>query len=138
MGDGVISRTFYTPALRGLWRKAARKLTGDKHGVEWPNTYPAGLTDFTAHLQMLDIELRGRLDGAITSKMVDRIKEHSARIPSSVFYAVMSDRYAGTDRATALCLDDDNVVGDYVRCDGEACELAERIFACNLLLDVVE
>jgi len=138
MGEGAINRTYYTPALIGLWYKAARVLGHDYGYTEVSNVYPSGLTDYQAHLQMLFIHLTGTLEnGQISDSMRNRIHEHSDRIPTSGFYAALSARYGGpVDSAINLCLDDDNQVGDYVRCDDENCELAERIFTCKLLLGV--
>jgi len=136
MGEGPLSRTAYSPSLIGLWHKAARNLGHDYNVVEVGNLYPSGLIDYQAHLQVMDIYLRHKLVGFITQPMINRLNEHGERKPNSVFYKTMQKLYLGElSEPINLCLDDHNIVGEYVRCDGEACELVERIFACNLILE---
>lgn len=139
MGEGAPNRTYYTPALIGLWYKAARVLGHDYGYFETPNVYAKGLTDYQAHLQTIFIHIAGKLDGHISNRMRNRLKEHSSRIDNSPSYAAVFAKYGGSiDRALDLCLSDNNVVNDYVRCGGEACELAEQIFACKILLETLE
>lgn len=135
MGEGDKTRLYYSPALVGLLYKTVRILGNDHKEFEVPNTYKSGLDDYEAHLQMLDIWHRGRLDGKINELMLKRIKEHSNREPKNTFYQILRAKYDTGDYAKAieLCLDDSNVVGSYVRCDGEQCELAERLFSCSMI-----
>ena len=136
MGDGLKSRTAYSPALIGLWYKAARKLGHNYRYAEISNVYPKGLVDYQAHLQMLDIYLRGKLNGKISNIMLRRIIEHANRLPDSIFYHLLRLKYDSShDFDLSVCLDDNHSVRDYVRCDGEHCELAERIFSCKMALE---
>jgi len=138
MGEGAPQRIYYSPALIGLWYKAARILGHDYGYTEVPNVYAKGLTDYQAHLQMLDIYLRGKLDGKISSRMRDRLREHHSRLPRSHFYAAINAKYSGTNNDILdTCLGYDEPIGDYVRCDNEACELAEKIFTCKMVLETL-
>jgi len=134
MGEGVKSRTYYTPALISLWYKVAKTLGHDYRKFIIPNVYTKGLIDYQAHLQMLDIYLNGELDGAISDGMLSRVREHSSRLPSSNFYDAIRSKYLGDfSRVIGRCISDEHLVGDYVRCDNEPCELAEQIFACGII-----
>lgn len=135
MGDGLKSRTAYSPALIGLWYKAARKLGHNYHYLEVPNLYPAGLKDYQANLQMFFIYLTGKLDGEISSRMLRRIIEHSNRVPSSPFYSALKLKYNGIFDGNICSHDSINNNVDYLRCDGEPCELAEAIFACRVHIE---
>jgi hypothetical protein len=122
MGDGLITRTPYSPALIGLWYKAAKALGHDYGVVIIPNRYDPGKIDYSAHLEILDVYLNGELDNGITYPMLARVSEHSNRVPDSVFYEVIRAKYKGnTVRATDMCLSDDVRDIDYLRCDGEPC-----------------
>lgn len=139
MGKGLISRTYYTSALQSLWYKAAKKLGHNYGMVIVQNVYWKNLVDFEARLQAFDIFLNGEIDGAISETMFARVAEHSKRIPASGFYAFVKGKYSGgISRSVDICLDDSNIVNDYVRCDGEPCELAERIFTCQLVYNFLK
>lgn len=139
MGEGAPSRTVYSPALISLWYKAARLLGRDYGYVEVGNAYPPGLDDFEAHLQMMNVYLNGEMDGAITGTMLARISEHSERLPSIRFYRSLKEKWDETFSASIdLCLDDNHIDGDYVRCSEQDCELVERLFVCNYILSSLE
>lgn len=134
MGEGAKSRTVYSPALISLWYKAAKTFGHNYGKIEVENVYTKGLTDYQAHLQMMDIYINGRLDGRISEVMLARIIEHSDRDTNSSFFRVLRSIYQGPiEPAVSICLDDDAPIGSHVRCDGEPCELAEEIFSCGIL-----
>lgn len=134
MGNGELSRTVYSPALISLWYETAKKLGHDYGKVKISNIYTKGLDDYQAHLQMLFIYHSGELNGEISNVMLDRIREHSSRLPGLPFYEFLRAKYLGNiSVSVSMCLDDDLVVGDYVRCHDKPCELAERIFVCGLV-----
>lgn len=55
-------RAIYTPAMLGLVYQGIFALGGVENGDRaWPNIYTKGLTDYQAHLQMLDIWYRGEV-----------------------------------------------------------------------------
>lgn len=134
MGEGARTRTIYSPALIGLWYKAAKSLGHDYGVIIVQNEYSAGKVDYQANLQMLDIYLNGIIDGAITETMLARVLEHSDRDSDSRFFHILRGIYQGPiEPAIDICLDDDERIGSHVRCDGEQCELADRVFACGIL-----
>ena len=134
MGDGYITRTAYSPALISLWYQTAKALGHNYGYLPVDNLYKSGLIDYEAHLQMLFIFHSGELNGGISNAMADRILEHSGRLPNLPFYEFLRAKYfGGIDDSASLCLRDDSVVGDYVRCHDKPCELAEEIFVCGLV-----
>lgn len=136
MGEPIDDgRTLYTPPLIGLLYQAIYKLGGEDNAArKIPNVYISGLDDFQAHLQVLDILLRGELEGGIRDVMLDRLKEHAKREPASPFYQAALGTYTGDmDAAIAACMKDD--VSGYVRCEEfRRCQLADLIFSCDLVL----
>lgn len=128
-------RVLYTPSIIGLLYQGIYFLGGEDNAArKTPNVYPAGLKDFQAHLQVLDIYLRGYVELGIRDAMLDRLKEHSEREPKNPFYAAVYSRYTGDyDKAVELCLGED--VGEYVRCEEfRRCQLAELINSCSIVL----
>lgn len=67
MGEPLADlRTVYTPELQGLLYKLIRGLGGaDNPNALWPSVYPTGLTDFEAHLQVMEIWLQGEAANAL-------------------------------------------------------------------------
>ena len=60
LADG---RVLYTPATIGLLYQTIHALGGeDNINRLWPDFYPAGLTDFQAHLQVMNIWQRGEVE----------------------------------------------------------------------------
>lgn len=136
-------RVVYTPAFIGLTYEVLFALGGESFPERgWPNTYSAGLVDYQAHLQMLDIWLRGEITEKqlglldISDVMLARITEHATREPADPFYTYLEGLYSGDlSRATSNCLDPALVVGTYGHCRGErGCHLAHWLFACGLTL----
>lgn len=138
MGEGVLSRTVYSPFLISLWYRVAKDLGHNYKKLKVPNILTKGLTDYQAALQMLGIYTTGKLDNKISKTMLKRIIEHKEREPNNTFYHALYGKYSGDKkRAIELCLDDSNIVGSYVRCTDEQtrCDLAERIFSCRIILE---
>lgn len=82
IGDG---RVVYTPAMIGTHYEIQRALGGDDHtDRRWPNVYPTGLDDYQAHLQVLEILLRGEIEtGHGLSKAERHLPSTFARWPLS-------------------------------------------------------
>lgn len=136
MGEGLITRTPYSLALIGLWYKVARVLGHDYGYTEVGNIYPKGQIDYQAHLSMLDIYNRFRMDGKISKIMLARINEHADREPECGFYQSMKSKFSGDlQPAIDICLGESKC--SYVRCDEELekCRLAEQIFSCRIILE---
>lgn len=146
LGDG---RTVYVPAEIGIMREMVVELGGPDNKAEriWPDTYPSGLKDFEANLQVMDIWLRGSVsegpdmrasDGTITKTMYDRLQEHAAREPQNPKYQAILGIWTGNfAKAIDDVLDPSRPLGTYVRCGGDWCGLAERLFAERIILDRV-
>lgn len=164
MGDpGDQLAVIYSPALVGLHYAIRKGLGGAAN--QWrfiPNVYKSGLKDFKAHLQVLDIMLRGEIAEVtgerqnapvkprwqadqslactttldVSESMFNRLKEHADREPENPLYAYAYGVYSGNlDKAVDLCLRPDMPVGGYVRCKRpETCKMAEWLFACGSVL----
>ena len=156
-GDG---RSVYLPATYGRLYQTIFALGGvDDPKRFWPDVYPAGLTDYQAHMQMMNIWLRaeigegssgdarpaGKQDdvgspqanlNSVDDTQLDRIKEHAAREPNNPFFQAVAGSYSGDmGPAISVLLDPAMPVGEYVRCDEfRRCQLAEWLFAADLVL----
>lgn len=96
MGDGVPSRTLFTPAAQAELARAIRFLGGAEHlQVNFPILRPSGLVDFEAFIAVMGVLLEGQIDGAISDESVALLKEQAARQPDNVVYAAMAARWAG-------------------------------------------
>lgn len=145
------TRVVYSPQLVGLLYQAIFALGGEDNFLrKTPQVYPSGLDDYEAHNQMMSIWLRAEIAEALNDQeevprpallnvsetMHARIIEHSDREPENPFYWALRGIYTGDfTQAIDLCLREDMPVGSYVRCnDFKQCQLAEIIFACDLIL----
>lgn len=163
LGDG---RVVYSPAMIGMTNQVLFALGGEDHlDRHWPNVYPAGLYDYQAALQVLDILLRDQIQSPaprslvlmptssygyvtrlvtpqllidISIEMYARLREHRDRMPKAPLYQYGAGLFAGDlSQAVATCLEsqDDGSV-DYLRCDKlRNCWLADWLFACSLTLE---
>jgi len=137
-------RVLYTPQTIGLLYETIYVLGGDDSvNRHWPSVYPPNLTDYHAHLQVMQIWLRGEIDTSlnlmnIRHTMFERLQEHAKRSPDTLLYQYVLGKYTGDQNATiSLILDPNKPSGEYVRCDPyskEICGLAERLFVTDLLL----
>lgn len=161
-GDG---RSVYLPATYGRLYQTIFALGGPDDAKRlWPDTYPTGLDDFEAHLQMMNIWLRGEIEeklregdarprtdleddvggsGGVVQNLLDvsdkqlsRIEEHAAREPKNPFFQCLKGIYSGDfGPAIDALLDPAMPVGSYVRCDEfRRCQLAEWIFSADCVL----
>lgn len=155
-------RVVYTPSVIGHLYQLIYTLGGqDNANRVWPSIYSSGLTDFQAHLQMVDIWLRAEMaqrqidltgtapqqEGhsnernslalAVSGQMFDRIKEHAEREPNCPFYQYMKGLYDTGELNTTV----DLLLGDAWECSyyhesdrASDVHLAEWLFAASLTL----
>jgi hypothetical protein len=146
-------RVVYTPSIIGILYQTIYSLGGADTTVrKTPSIYSSGLDDYQAHLQMLDIWLRGETTGLhaliaeegkpdeattyldISSTMWERVKEHSDREPECPFYQYLRGIYDGSlDKTTDLLLASESPKCQYVR-GGEHVPLIEWLFTAKLTL----
>ena len=143
LNDG---RVVYTPSVIGELYQVIFALGGENSASKvWPGLYPSGQTDYQAHLQMLDIWLRGEVTKKtgeaplldISSTMYDRVKEHADREPKCPFFQFMLGVYdTGSLQTTADLLLGDEYKCDYYHTDDRNSDeyLAEWLFAAKLTL----
>jgi hypothetical protein len=157
MGDPLNDgRVLYTPQMIGLqylvryyFTRTSADLTKAKYYGE---TYPSGLDDYQAHLQMLQIFVRSEINTktgqyelvphetfgenlTVSDTMYRRILEHSDREPLCEFYFAMRARYSDGDlMAIQQMLDSDMSGCSFVRCnDSMACHIAEKLFTAKVI-----
>ncbi len=139
-------RTVYTPSIIGVLYQAIFYLGGkDSPARVWPSVYSSGLDDYQAHLQMIDIWLRGEMSRReidlsldISQTMWDRVKEHAEREPNCPFYHYMRGIYDGSlDYATKLLIESDKPECQYVR-GGELVPDVEWLFTARLILKKIK
>lgn len=151
LADG---RAIYTPSIIGILYQTIHAMGGeDSPNRAWPSVYSPGLNDFEAHLQMIDIWLRGGIGEAthtpvglprretidlslidISNAMYERIKEHSDREAECPFYQYLRGLYdyGNLDRTIELLLSSDKPNCTYVR--GDDSETAEWLFVAKQTL----
>lgn len=137
-------RTVYTPQMIGLLYQTIYGLGGENSILRnTPQTYPSGLDDYQAHLQIMNIWLRGEIEeelkGAslteISGTMLERVEEHTAREPRCWTYSAMAGIYRGTMEKTIDLILSGDFECSYVRCDDErSCQIAEKIWSLDLVL----
>lgn len=87
MGDGLRSRTLFTPALVSTLAQLIYKLGGASHEErKIPVLTWSPVDDFEAHLQVLHIMLRHRIYGTIEQTAEDRLKEQATRQPKNALF----------------------------------------------------
>lgn len=137
-GTGDLAATYYNPFFRNFIEAVLDSLA--LVAPKWPTEqeYLAGLDDYQAHLQMLNIYIRQKAEVGLTDAMLKRVIEHSDREPGNPFYWYLRGKYTG-DMKPALQACVDGTYGTYVRCgvglDTELCILAELVFSCDLVLE---
>lgn len=101
MGDGVRSRTQFSPSLVASLGQLIHVLGGEDHAERYllPHFDAPGLIGFEAHLQVLNILLRLRLYGKIDEVAEQRIKEQIAREPQNPLF-----QYAAGNTSEAINL----------------------------------
>jgi len=148
-------RAVYSPSVVGMLYSLIYSLGGNDNPARgWPGFYPPGLDDYQAHLQVMDIWLRGELYGSspnpvrelpqegsltfldISSTMYSRLTEHAKRESECAFYAYVKGVYDGTqDRTIELLLAYPQPQCSYVRANDTAkAGLAEWLFVARQTL----
>lgn len=139
-------RAVYTPSIIGILYQTIFYLGGkDSTARVWPSVYSSGLDDFQAHLQMIDIWLRGEMSRVdtdlsldISKTMYERIQEHSDREPNCAFYSYMRGIYDGSlDKTTDLLIESGDPRCQYVR-GGDLVSDVEWLFTAGLTLKKIK
>lgn len=104
MGEGDPSRTFLTPALQATLADITKKLGGADEVIlrNYPQLWTEDQKGFEAHLQVLHILLRGRVNDGIDDVMLKRLKEHVERNPLNPFFQFAAHLYTDGDQSEAL------------------------------------
>jgi hypothetical protein len=138
LADG---RAIYTPPIVGILYSTIKDLGGEiSPKAKYPSVYFAGLDDYQAHLQMMDIWIKSDLRDEVSEIMLNRIDEHSKREAECPFYAFMKGKFSGDQSKTIdLLLASGEPKCSYVRSnEKEKSDLAEWLFVSKLVLDSFE
>ena len=94
MGDGDLSRTYFTPAIRARYARAILALGGPDYPDRYlPTPEVSGLRGYQAHLQVLAILTGSKAAGGyITDDELARLKEHADREPGNALFAAAASR----------------------------------------------
>lgn len=94
MGDGDISRIYFTPALQSTLAEMIYRLGGDNkivyRSIPQVNTQNV---NFAAHLDMLHILLRAEMIGSIEANALTIVKYNYKRSPKNAFYSYVYHKY---------------------------------------------
>lgn len=96
-----------TPALAGLMYQTLYKLGGPDHPSRHiPDVFPAGLTGFEAHLQVLGILLHAEVDDTqgVTDVELQRLRDQVARQPKNPLFAAALSLFDSSYTQTVLKL----------------------------------
>lgn len=140
LADG---RVLYTPAMIGHLYQVIWALGGeDNLARTWPSLYQSGLDDFQAHLQAMDIWLRGEIAAKMRLSLIDvtdtmqlRIDEHAAREPLCPFYQYLAGVYSGNLQPAIDILLSPDYACEYFRDNEPQAKLGEWLFAASLTLE---
>ena len=142
MGEPVADgRGVYSPGVIGILYSAIKYLGGqDNPKKNLPSLYFPGLDDYQAHLQMMDIWIKGEMKESISAGMRDRIKEHYKREPECPLYSYLDGIYSGSQEKTVeLLLGSNEPKCSYLRgSEKEKIDLSEWLFVANLTIIQLE
>lgn len=96
MGEGDISRLYFTPGLQATLAEIIYQLGGRNYWFarNMPQSWIKGLEGYQAHLEVLHILLRGELLGYITTSMKEVVQDLATRHVKNHLYTVAEARYA--------------------------------------------
>lgn len=104
MGEGDISRIYFTPSLRATLDKALRASYDGPGSIDHllPHFWSTGLEDYEAHLAMLHIELLGQIDGYIDTKMKKVIIDIANRMKRNALAQTLRAKWVDGDFSDAI------------------------------------
>jgi len=100
MGEGDISRIYFTPGLQATLAEIIFRLGGEDHYAyrAIPQSW-AKNTGFAAHLDALHILLRGELTGSIEEKALEVLQYNYTRAPENALFSYAWHRYSDGDQS---------------------------------------
>lgn len=103
MGQGDISRTFFTPNMQATLAQLIYKLGGTDHVFErnLPMTW-GSVSGFEAHIQILLILLVGEMNKKINGDMLDRIKAYKRDNPKNALFSYAYHLYIDGNQSETL------------------------------------
>jgi hypothetical protein len=102
MGEGPLSRTFFTPNMQALYAQAVEHLGGPSYLERLqPIQWFSDLTGYEAHLQVMSVLAYGRIHGYITEKGLEVLEASYERQPRNPLFAAAYYRFSGVEQARA-------------------------------------
>jgi hypothetical protein len=95
MGEGDISRIYFTPSLQATLAEIIKSLGGKDHSAyrNMPRVWSKKLKGYQAHLQVLHIALLGFIKGGITEKMAEALEHEMKRQPRNPLFKAVASRF---------------------------------------------
>lgn len=125
MGEGDVSRIYFTPGLQATLAELIYKLGGKDRPAyrAIPQSYPFN-TGFAAHLDVLHILLRAELTGSVEKKGKEVLKYNALRSPRNALFSYAWHRYSDGDQSStyALLLDETLWPADRLPTAKDRCE----------------
>jgi hypothetical protein len=95
MGEGDLTRTFFTPTMQTLLARQIHALGGSDYAVRHlPILLDSNLTGFQAHLSVIIVWLSGEAVGDISQSHLDLLSAQAARQPSNAFFSYLCAIYS--------------------------------------------
>jgi len=129
---------YYNPLFRGLLGTVAKDLGINTLEHLWPEYHQSGHDDYVSKLQALDIYMRSKVTGYLTSQQRDRVLEHFNRDPRDVFFSSLAAKFGLINFRFAVnnCLSHETYAGEYVRGHNFAeCYLSQKLQSCSIILE---
>jgi hypothetical protein len=106
MGEGDIGRTFLEPRLQKTLAHAIYYLGGPRHEVHlaYPDVWIPGLKGFRAHLEVLQILLRGEMKGSVTHQMVKTLEHYADNNPTNALFQYAYNRFTTGNQIKAMSI----------------------------------
>lgn len=100
MGNGALSRTYFSLNMQALYAQAIQALGGPSHIERLsPLVWTKDGTGYEAHLAVVSILTYGKIHGGITEKGMEVLEFHWQREPRNALYAAAYYKYSGVEQA---------------------------------------
>lgn len=103
MGQGDISRIYFTPGLQATLAEIIYRLGGEDHYTfrNIPQVYSQN-TGYAAHLDMLHILLRAEMTGSINTSARNIIEYNYQRVPGNAFYSFIHHKFSDGNQSESI------------------------------------
>lgn len=105
MGEGDVSRTYFTPGLQSTLTELIYRLGGnDEPGYRNIPQVWSKNNDYMGHLDLLHLLLRGEALGSLTEQQIELLQWHSQRSPRNALVQYLLAKYTTGDYSKAISI----------------------------------